>query len=167
MGKKILAAALPLTGSRGTADRGGTCADSCGTIRAWNERGGFDERPERTIYLDGFLIDRYEVTNAQYAAFVKATGHRKSGPPSRYAKNTARMRGVNQPVVYVSWEDAKAYCEWRGRRLPTEAEWEKAMRGTDGRLWPWGNVEIQDGANWARVDDGLEVAAPVGKCGVM
>ena len=125
--------------------------------------GGFDERPERTIYLDGFFIDRYEVTNAQYAAFVKATGHRKSGPPSRYAKNTARMRGVNQPVVYVSWEDAKAYSEWRGRRLPTEAEWEKAMRGTDGRLWPWGNVEIQDGANWARVDDGFEVAAPVGQ----
>ena len=125
--------------------------------------GGFDERPERTIYLDGFFIDRYEVTNAQYAAFVNATGHRQSGPPSRYAKNTARMRGVNQPVVYVSWEDAKAYCEWRGRRLPTEAEWEKAMRGTDGRLWPWGNVEIQDGANWARVDDGFDVAAPVGR----
>ena len=125
-------------------------------------RGGFDERPQRTIYLDSFLIDRYEVTNGQYAAFVKATGHRKAGPPSRYAKNTARMRGVNQPVVYVSWEDAKAYCEWRGRRLPFEAEWEKAMRGTDGRLWPWGNVEIQDGANWARVDDGFEVAAPVG-----
>ena len=62
-------------------------------------RGGFDEQPERTIYLDQFLIDRYEVTNAQYAAFVKATGHRKSGPPSRYAKNTLRMRGVNQPAV--------------------------------------------------------------------
>jgi formylglycine-generating enzyme required for sulfatase activity len=126
------------------------------------DKGGFDERPERTIYLDAFLIDRYEVTNAQYAAFVKATGHRKSGPPSRYAKNTMRMRGVNQPVVYVSWEDAKAYCEWRGRRLPTEAEWEKAMRGTDGRLWPWGNIEVPNGANWARVDDGFEVAAPVG-----
>ncbi|MEP7153318.1 MAG: SUMF1/EgtB/PvdO family nonheme iron enzyme [Nitrospira sp.] len=131
-------------------------------VRGTN-RGGFDERPERTIYLDSYSIDRYEVTNAQYAAFVKATGHRKSGPPSRYAKNTTRMRGVNQPVVYVSWEDAKAYCGWRGRRLPTEAEWEKAMRGTDGRLWPWGNVEIQDGANWARVDDGFEVAAPVGQ----
>ncbi len=126
-------------------------------------QGGFDERPQRTIYLDSFLIDRYEVTNGQYAAFVKATGHRRAGPPSRYAKNTARMRGVNQPVVYVSWEDAKAYCEWRGRRLPSEAEWEKAMRGTDGRLWPWGNIEIQDGANWARVDDGFEVAAPVGR----
>jgi len=131
-------------------------------IRGTN-KGGFDEQPERKIYLDEFLIDRYEVTNAQYAAFVKATGHRKSGPPSRYAKNTGRMRGVNQPAVYVSWEDAKAYCEWRGRRLPTEAEWEKAMRGPDGRLWPWGNVEMPGGANWARIDDGFEVAAPVGR----
>lgn len=127
------------------------------------DQGGFDERPERTVYLDGFLIDRYEVTNAQYAAFVKETGHRKAGPPSRYAKNTSRMRGPNQPVVYVSWEDAATYCDWRGMRLPSEAEWEKAMRGTDGRLWPWGNVEILDGANWARVDDGFEVAAPVGR----
>jgi sulfatase modifying factor 1 len=131
-------------------------------LRGTNQ-GGFDERPQRTIYLDSFLIDRYEVTNGQYAAFVKATGHRRAGPPSRYAKNTVRMRGVNQPVVYVSWDDAKAYCEWKGRRLPSEAEWEKAMRGTDGRLWPWGNVEILDGANWARVDDGFEVAAPVGR----
>ncbi len=126
-------------------------------------QGGFDEQPERKIYLDEFSIDRYEVTNGQYAAFVRATGHRKSGPPSRYAKNTGRMRGVNQPAVYVSWDDAKAYCEWRGRRLPTEAEWEKAMRGTDGRLWPWGNVEMPGGANWARINDGFEVAAPVGK----
>ena len=122
-----------------------------------------NERPEHSVTLDAYYLDRYEVTNAQYAAFVKATGHRKSGPPSRYAKNTGRMRGVNQPAVYVSWDDAKAYCEWRGRRLPTEAEWEKAMRGPDGRLWPWGNVEIPGGANWARVDDGFEVAAPVGR----
>jgi len=134
-----------------------------GSFVRGTHQGGFDERPERTIYLDGFLIDRYEVTNTQYAAFVKETGHRKSGPPSRYAKNMTRMRGVNQPVVYVSWEDAKAYCAWRGKRLPTEAEWEKAMRGTDGRLWPWGNIEIPDGANWARVDDGFDVAAPVGR----
>lgn len=123
---------------------------------------GFDERPQRTLLLDAFAIDRYEVTNFQYQQFVEATGHRKSGPPSRYAKNMSKMRGVNQPVVYVSWEDAEAYCQWKGRRLPTEAEWEKAMRGTDGRLWPWGNVEQPGGANWARVQDGHEVAASAG-----
>lgn len=126
------------------------------------DHGGFDEQPQRTLVLDAFAIDRYEVTNFQYQQFVDATGHRKSGPPSRYAKNMSRMRGINQPVVYVSWDDAETFCHWKGKRLPTEAEWEKAMRGTDGRLWPWGNVEQPNGANWARVQDGFEVAAPVG-----
>jgi formylglycine-generating enzyme len=130
-------------------------------IRGTNA-GGFDEQPQRTLVLGAFAIDRYEVTNFQYQQFVAATGHRKSGPPARYAKNMAKMRGPNQPVVYVSWEDAEAYCRWKGKRLPTEAEWEKAMRGTDGRLWPWGNEEQANGANWARVQDGHDVAASVG-----
>jgi formylglycine-generating enzyme required for sulfatase activity len=124
--------------------------------------GGFDEQPQRTIYVDTFSIDRYEVTNHQYQQFVAATGHRKPGPPSRYAKSIGRMRGTNQPVVYVSWDDANDYCRWKGKRLPTEAEWEKAMRGTDARLWPWGNQEKPNGANWARVQDGHEVSARVG-----
>jgi formylglycine-generating enzyme required for sulfatase activity len=126
------------------------------------DQGGFDEQPQRTLILSAFAIDRNEVTNSQYQQFVDATGHRKSGPPSRYAKNMSKMRGINQPVVYVSWEDADAYCHWKGKRLPTEAEWEKAMRGTDGRLWPWGNVEQANGANWARVQDGHDVTASVG-----
>ena len=130
-------------------------------IRGTN-KGGFDEQPERSIHLESFSIDRYEITNGQYQAFVSATNHRYPGPPSRYAKNMVRMRGVNQPVVYVSWEDADAYCRWKGKRLPTEAEWEKAMRGTDGRLWPWGNAPDLNAANWARVDDGFEATAPVG-----
>jgi formylglycine-generating enzyme required for sulfatase activity len=130
-------------------------------IRGTND-GGFDEQPQRTIFLDAFFIDRYEVTNHQYQQFVVATGHRKPGLPSRYAKSGSKVRGVNQPVVFVSWEDAAAYCRWRGKRLPTEAEWEKAMRGVDGRLWPWGNREQPNGANWARVQDGHEVSARVG-----
>jgi len=130
-------------------------------IRGTNN-GGFDERPQRTLVLGAFAIDRYEVTNFQYQQFVDATGHRKSGPPARYAKNMSKMLNINQPVVYVSWEDAETYCHWKGKRLPTEAEWEKAMRGSDGRLWPWGNVEQPNGANWARVQDGHEVSAIVG-----
>lgn len=126
------------------------------------ESGGFDERPQRTVHLDAFAIDRYEVTNYQYQQFVVATGHRKPGLPSRYAKSGAKVRGINQPIVYVSWDDADGYCRWKGKRLPTEAEWEKAMRGTDGRLWPWGDKEQPDGANWARVQDGHEASARIG-----
>lgn len=124
--------------------------------------GGFDEQPQRTIFLGAYSIDQYEVTNHQYQQFVTSTGHRKPGLPSRYAKSGSKVRGVNQPVVYVSWDDASEYCRWKGRRLPTEAEWEKAMRGTDGRLWPWGNKDQANGANWARVQDGHEVSASVG-----
>ncbi|MBS0182220.1 MAG: SUMF1/EgtB/PvdO family nonheme iron enzyme [Nitrospira sp.] len=126
------------------------------------ESRGFDEQPQRTIHLDAFSIDRYEVTNHQYQQFVLATGHRKPGLPARYAKSGGKVKGINQPVVYVSWDDAAEYCRWKGTRLPTEAEWEKAMRGNDGRLWPWGNKEQANGANWARVQDGHEVSAPVG-----
>jgi len=130
-------------------------------VRGTND-GGFDEQPQRTIVLDAFSIDRYEVTNHQYQQFVAATGHRKPGLPSRYAKSGSKVRGINQPAVYVSWEDAAEYCRWKGKRLPTEAEWEKAMRGSDGRLWPWGNDEQPHSANWARVQDGHEVSARVG-----
>ncbi len=86
------------------------------------------------VELDGFWIDRFEVTNAEYMAFVEATGHR----PPMFADDPAFSR-PDQPVTGVSWDDAEAYCRWRGKRLPTELEWEKAARGTDGRLYPWGD----------------------------
>ncbi|GJL63479.1 MAG: hypothetical protein NPIRA04_21330 [Nitrospirales bacterium] len=130
-------------------------------IRGTNS-GGFNERPENRFHIDTYWIDKFEVTNHQYLEFVESTGHRKPGPPSRYAKNMTNLRGPNQPVTYVSWADAKAYCEWKGKRLPTEAEWEKAMRGTDGRTWPWGDELGKDLANLGGAQDGFEFTAPVG-----
>ena len=126
------------------------------------KHGGFNERPERIAKMPGFWINRYEVTNHHYSKFVEETGHRKPGPPSRYAKRLAQLRTPNQPVAYVSWHDADAYCKWKGMRLPTEAEWEKAMRGIDGRLWPWGNSPRIFKANLGGKEDGFEATAPVG-----
>ncbi len=95
------------------------------------------ERPLESIYLDAFGLDRYEVTNAQYRRFVRATGHRAP----RYWSGDQYPRGqADVPVVGLAWEDALAYCTWAGKRLPTEAEWEKACRGADGRVYPWGNA---------------------------
>jgi formylglycine-generating enzyme required for sulfatase activity len=102
-------------------------------------KGRDDERPQRSVYLDQFAIDQVEVTNERYMAFVKATGHRT--PPNPYGTGpVVSINGIEQlPVVQTTWYDAKAYCSWAKKRLPTEAEWEKAARGTDGRLYPWGN----------------------------
>jgi formylglycine-generating enzyme required for sulfatase activity len=94
-----------------------------------------DEHPQHKVYLDAYYIGKNVVTNAQFAKFVKQTGYRTQGEwEKHFSFNTA-----NHPVVNVSWNDAKAYCDWAGLRLPTEAEWEKAARGTDARRYPWGN----------------------------
>ncbi len=99
-----------------------------------------DEKPQHEITLDGFWIDQYEVTNSEYAACVRAGSCKKpqeydyNGFPYSFAKEVEEA-----PVVNVSWNDANAYCTWAGKNLPTEAEWEKAARGIDGRMYPWGN----------------------------
>jgi formylglycine-generating enzyme required for sulfatase activity len=104
-------------------------------------KGRADEWPQRSVYLDEFAIDRVEVTNERYLAFVATTGHQS--PPNPYGTGPLVFaKGIEQlPVVQTTWYDAKAYCSWAKKRLPTEAEWEKAARGTDGRLFPWGNTK--------------------------
>ncbi len=97
--------------------------------------GDVDERPPHQIYLDSYLIDKYEVTVGQYAEFLQQAGG--NAPSDWKAMNQPANR--KRPVSNVDWADAAAYCKWAGKRLPTEAEWEKAARGTDGRLYPWGN----------------------------
>jgi formylglycine-generating enzyme required for sulfatase activity len=100
------------------------------------------EKPQHTVELSEYFIGKYPVTNAEYLPFVWDTGRR---PPKHWQGQTYPEIKKNHPVVYVSWEDALAYCQWLSKstgqsyRLPTEAEWEKAARGPDGRIYPWGN----------------------------
>ena len=95
-----------------------------------------EETPARTVTVASFFIDETPVTNGQYATFLKATGN--PPPPSWSAGNYPDGR-AEWPVIQVMWHEAQAYCQWKGRRLPTEAEWEFTARGRDGRLYPWGN----------------------------
>ena len=109
--------------------------------------GVFNERPQHSVALDAFWIDQTEVTNAQYRACVDAGA---CSPPTCWSR--AEISGERQPVVCVDWQQASSYCAWAGVRLPSEAEWEKAARGTDGRKYPWGNDEAT--CDYAVFDDG-------------
>lgn len=95
-----------------------------------SNEGDVDEKPMHTVYLDAFWIDKTEVTQGMYAKCT-ATGCQ--------APTCSTNKGDNFPVVCINWKSANAYCEWAGRRLLTETEWEKAARGTEGYIYPWGN----------------------------
>ncbi|MGV8120554.1 MAG: SUMF1/EgtB/PvdO family nonheme iron enzyme [Candidatus Xenobiia bacterium LiM19] len=98
--------------------------------------GNDNERPQHKVYLDAFYICKYQVTNGQFARFVKETGYKAEGDWKKYVKSGRETH----PVGNVTWNDASAYCRWAGGALPTEAQWEKAARGTDGREYPWGDT---------------------------
>lgn len=108
--------------------------------------GGRDEYPRHDVFVNNFYIDKFELTNGRYLEFVKATNHRVPQNPKNATRNlwqgdTITESLADRPVVNVDWADANAYCQWAGKRLPTEAEWEKAAKGTADRRFPWGNVE--------------------------
>ncbi len=108
--------------------------------------GGRDEYPRHDVFVNNFYIDKFELTNGRYLEFVKATNHRVPQNPKNATRNlwqgdTITESLTDRPVVNVDWADANAYCQWAGKRLPTEAEWEKAAKGTADRRFPWGNVE--------------------------
>ena len=120
-----------------------------------------DERPVHTVYVDAFYMDKYEVTNAQFKAFINANPQWQKDKiderfySGEYLKhwrgNTYPSGKANHPVVYVSWYAAMAYAEWAGKRLPTEAEWEYAARGgLAGQKYPWGNTVSSNDANYGR-----------------
>jgi formylglycine-generating enzyme required for sulfatase activity len=161
-----------------------------GIFTLGNMESGGDEAPVRKIFVSGFYMDRYEVTNLEFRQFIEATGHLTTAEERGWSwvwvgEAWEKILGAhwseplgpgsdaaltpNHPVVHVSWWDARAYCAWAGKRLPTEAEWEKAARGTDERLYPWGDSPPANKgiyrANYSqgiKTDDGFALTAPVG-----
>ncbi|MBI4854462.1 MAG: formylglycine-generating enzyme family protein [Acidobacteria bacterium] len=117
-------------------------------------------RPQHKVSVGAFFIDVYEVNNADYKLFCDATN--RTYPPNPTWDKDYFLSKPNFPVINVSWEDATAYANWVGKRLPTEEEWEKAARGTDGRNWPWGKDYQVSLANLAGTEDGFEYTSPIG-----
>jgi formylglycine-generating enzyme required for sulfatase activity len=154
-----------------------------------------EEKPQHLVFLDAFWIDSTEVTNAMYATFVQATGYQTLAERENWSNVMmgsswvkvgdadwqspvgpgSDLAGIiDHPVVHIAWEDAQAYCDWVGGHLPSEAQWEKAARGEDGRLFPWGNsqptgslanfADLNLKVKWAdqNNNDGFRYTAPVG-----
>jgi formylglycine-generating enzyme required for sulfatase activity len=128
----------------------------------------YDTKPVRRLNLPAFYIDKYEVTNKRYKRFIDATGHKvpwsqdpAAGPYIWDWQKRMYPEGKgDDPVVLVSWEDAKAFCAWAGKSLPSEAQWEKAARGANGTIYPWGATWADRKPNTS--ESGVRQTAPVG-----
>ncbi|MDH4152923.1 MAG: formylglycine-generating enzyme family protein [Nitrospira sp.] len=120
-----------------------------------------DEAPEHQVYLKGFYIDRNEVTQQEYQRFAKMT---KRGMPriEVFDDDQSKILKPELAAMSVSWDEAAAYCKWAGKRLPTEAEWEKAGRGESRRRYPWGDKFVVNAANVDGAEDGYKYLAPPG-----
>jgi len=115
------------------------------------------EYPEHRVYLDAYYIDKYPVTNREYSEFTKATGYRSKGNWRTYFTENA----MEHPVTGITWFDAKIYAEWKGKLLPTEAEWEKAARGSEGHIYPWGKEDEKNKCNNQQMDSLDAVASMI------
>ena len=126
--------------------------------------GRVDEQPEKDVHVSAFAIDEVEVTNESYLVFTRMTGHKEPHNPYGDGPLSAVTEIDQLPVVQVSWHDAVDYCRWVEKRLPTEAEWEKAARGTDKRIFPWGDEDPtkEHAINFDRTWKGKETLWPVG-----
>ena len=130
-----------------------------GAFTMGSDEGDDDERPVHRVFLDSFYLDTFEVTNGWFAKFVEAI---QSEPPWGFADQDTPVVDADRPVRWVNWMDAIGYCLWAGKRLPTEAEWEKAARGTDGRVYPWGNDPPTPAQAVFGLKEGDETVSPIG-----
>ena len=133
-----------------------------GPFKMGSQNGDYDEAPEHQVYLATFYIDKYEVTQAEYDRFVRATRRGKPFVPV-FDDDISKILNPALPAMGMSWSDAAAYCQWAGKRLPTEAEWEKASKGEGSRKYPWGDTLTPKHANLEGDEDGYKYLAPPGK----
>ena len=132
-----------------------------GPFTMGSQDGDPDEAPEHQVFLKGFFLDRKEVTQEEYLRFAKMT-KRPTPRIEVFEDDQSKLLKPEFAAMSVTWDEAAAYCKWAGKRLPTEAEWEKAGRGEGKRKYPWGDKFVANGANLDGIEDGYKYLAPPG-----